>query len=53
MTMAVERSIGIRPPEPMKYEGVLKRIPDAVQFAFGLAAMLCLWGAWWAARLAM
>ncbi len=30
-----------------------KRIPDAVQFAFGLAAMLCLWGAWWAARLAM
>ncbi|MEK7073828.1 MAG: hypothetical protein AAB960_00690, partial [Patescibacteria group bacterium] len=33
MTMAVERSIGIRPPEPMKYEGVLKRIPDAVNFA--------------------
>lgn len=30
--MAVERSIGIRP-EPMNYDGVIKRIPEAVNFA--------------------
>gem|GEM_PF-667560 len=32
MTMAVERSIGISP-EPLDYEGVLTRIPEAVSFA--------------------
>lgn len=32
MNASAERSIGIRP-EPMNYEGVLKRIPDAVNFA--------------------
>jgi membrane associated rhomboid family serine protease len=33
--------------------GCRKRIPNAVQFALGLAAMLCVWGAWTAARRAM
>lgn len=32
MTLAVERSFGIRP-EPLNYEGVLKRIPEAISFA--------------------
>ena len=32
MTMTVERSVGISP-EPLNYEGVLTRIPEAVSFA--------------------
>lgn len=32
MTVAHERSFGLRP-EPMNYEGVLKRIPEAISFA--------------------